>query len=132
MSQHNREVPESTTALKAVMKVNRILHGLILVSIVLAGRIVKADAPAPDAAEHARIFSYAIELYREGRWSGAYGRFARLADAGDVQAARLALHMLREGATLYGTPWGASQPQIDLWTRLVATPLPELVSVSSD
>ena len=85
-----------------------------------------------DAVAQAQNFSYAEQLYREGRWSGAYGRFARLADAGDAEAARIALHMLRMGSILYGTDWGASQPQIDRWIKLAGAPLPALVSVSGD
>jgi hypothetical protein len=118
--------------LKVDMTLNRIFQALLVLSVACAAGIGQAQVAVPDAAERAQLFSYAAQLYHEGRWSGAYGRFARLADAGDAEAARVALHMLRMGSTLYGTDWGASQPQIDQWTRLAGAPLPVLVSVSGD
>lgn len=109
---------------------HRILQTLSLTLALLLGS--HAAAAASESAQQAALFAEASGLYREGRWSGAYGRFARLADQGQIEAARIALHMLRMGPTLYGSDWGASQPQIDLWSRLAATPLPGMRSVTGD
>ena len=108
---------------------NKVLTFLLLAGLLIGSRAATA---ASDGAQQAALYSDASALYRAGRWSGAYGRFATLADQGHQDAARIAMHMLRMGSTLYGTDWGASQPQIDLWSRLVATPLPRMQSVTGD
>lgn len=75
-------------------------------------------APAPEAAASSGM-SEALQLYREGRYSPAYGRFLKLADAGDVDAARIALMMLRHGPELYQTEWTAAPSQIAAWERMI-------------
>jgi hypothetical protein len=106
----------------------RLLQTLLLFTSLAAGN------PAATAASQGQeeLLNQASTLYREGRWSGAYGRFAALADQGHLEAARIAMHMLRMGPVLYGTDWGASQPQIDLWSRLASQPLPDMQSVTGD
>ena len=107
----------------------------LLVRVLLLAVLPLASGTALAAGEGDRteaLFSQASALYREGRWSGAYGRFAYLADHGHSEAARIAMHMLRMGPTLYGTEWGASQPQIDNWSRMATAPLPPTVSVTGD
>lgn len=103
----------------------------VFVALWLCANAAAATPPAPAAGADA-AFSEAMEQYRDGRWSAAYGRFARLADQGHVEASRVALLMFRHGAKLYGAEWGASQPQIDLWTRLALIPMQALVSESGD
>jgi 2,4-dienoyl-CoA reductase-like NADH-dependent reductase (Old Yellow Enzyme family) len=76
-----------------------------------------ATASAPPSAS-AEAFEEALNLYSQGNWSAAYRHFARLADQGDQEAARIALQMLHYGARLYGHAWGASQAQSDQWTAL--------------
>jgi hypothetical protein len=73
-----------------------------------------------------------MQLYRQGHWSGAYGRFAALADQGHAEAARIALLMLRHGSKMYGHEWAASQPQIDQWMKLTLQRMDALVSESGD
>ena len=88
-----------------------------------------AGIPAPAAAA-ATIpttdiaFADALQLYRQGRWSAAYGRFVHLADAGHEESARIALVMVRHGADLYGTEWAASQPQVSAWEQMVGATAP--------
>jgi hypothetical protein len=74
----------------------------------------------------------AMEHYRQGKVSTAYVEFAKLADQGNAEAARIALIMLRYGRRMYGTEWGSSQPQIDLWIRLASQPGEPLTSESGD
>ena len=38
--------------------------------------------------------------------AGAFGRFSALADQGHLEAARIAMHMLLMGPTLYRSEWG--------------------------
>lgn len=75
-------------------------------------------ATAADAAKPETAFTEAMTQYKQGKWPAAYGRFAELADQGHPEAARIALIMLRHGVSMYGSDWGASQPQIEQWTKL--------------
>lgn len=68
-------------------------------------------APDPGYAE-------ALQEYRAGRWSSAFGRFITLANDGNVEAARIALFMQQHGRLLYGSDWEASDEDIDLWSRM--------------
>jgi hypothetical protein len=107
----------------------RFVPVLVLAALPMVSCAARA---AGDSDRAESQFSEASALYREGRWSGAYGRFAHLADQGHAEAARIAMHMLRMGPTLYQTEWGASQPQIDNWSRMATSPLPPMVSVAGD
>lgn len=71
-------------------------------------------------AEEQGLFAEAVDLYRAGRWSAAYGRFATLADRGHVRSARIALAMFRDGPSLYGLQWEAAPAQLDAWRRAAA------------
>ena len=88
----------------------------------LCGTAAHADTNMAEAMEH----------YRNGHVSAAYGRFAELADRGDAEAARIALMMLRYGPQLYGHEWGASQPQIERWTELAIQRVEKLMARSGD
>ena len=61
----------------------------------------------------------AVDAFRMQRYAAAYGRFAELADAGHVPSARMALIMLHNGPTLFGTDWSASAEQQRRWNVLV-------------
>lgn len=108
----------------------------LLLSPVLAALLLCAQAtaatPAANAPSVQAAFDDAMDQYREGRWSAAYGRFAALADQGHAEAARIALLMLRYGARLYGHHWGASQPQINEWMKLAVQRMEQLTSESGD
>ena len=66
-----------------------------------------------------REFSEAVQQFRNGRRSEAFGRFIALANRGDVDAARIALHLHTYGSLLYGTQWEAGRDDVDYWTTLV-------------
>lgn len=107
----------------------------LLISIMAAGLLgVASAAPAPattaNSAKLETMFTAAMTQYRQGKLAGAYGRFAALADQGHAEAARIALFMLRHGAQMYGSDWGASQPQIDRWTKLENLGMEPLKSAS--
>ena len=61
----------------------------------------------------------AITLYERGQWELAYERLERLADNGDALASKLALLMLRYGASLYGTRFVATPRQVAHWALQV-------------
>jgi len=89
-----------------------------------------AAYPKPSGPHHE--FEQALEDYKSGHTTAAYGRFMRLADAGDAEAARIALVLLRHGPEMHGTAWGASQPQIDHWIALAQKPMPRIIAESGD
>jgi hypothetical protein len=66
-------------------------------------------------------FREAMRLHRAGRYSAAYGRFIALADTGHLPATRVALEMLRNGRTVYGTDWSAAPSQVVAWERTLGT-----------
>lgn len=63
-------------------------------------------------------FRAAVEEYRDGRWSSAYGRIVVLANNGHSDAARMALFMHQYGPLLYKSQWDASDDDIAHWTRV--------------
>jgi hypothetical protein len=74
---------------------------------------INAAAAAPDPA-----YAQAVQEYRMGRWSSAFGRFIVLANDGNVEAARIALFMQQHGRQLYGSDWEASEDDVVLWSRM--------------
>lgn len=103
---------------------------------VLAAFLLCADAtaatPPMDVTSSDLALGDAMEQYKQGRWSAAYGRFVALADQGHAEAARIALLMLRHGAKMYGHDWSASQPQINEWMKLALQRMKTLESESGD
>jgi hypothetical protein len=69
-------------------------------------------------------FTEAVQEYRAGRWSSAFGRFITLANDGNVEAARIALFMQLHGRQLYGSDWDASEDDIALWSRMTGALAP--------
>lgn len=90
------------------------------------------QAHAAQAHDEAGTLEYARALYTQHRWSGAYGRFAALADRGNPEAAQIALFMVRHGAQLYQTAWSATQPQIAQWVRLSRSTMGLFVADGAD
>lgn len=101
-------------------KKTRLAQGFLSAVRVLAASLacVGAAAGSPPAAVQDEAFEEALDLYTQGKWSAAYGYFARLADEGHAQAATIAILMFRHGGTLYGYEWGASKAQVDGWIEL--------------
>jgi hypothetical protein len=99
----------------------RSLSLALLPLALLAGCIEVAWPPGPvmPTAEPQAGFPQAVEAFRDGRRAAAYGRFARLADAGHVPSAQIALVMLRHGDALFGSDWSATPAQQQRWTALV-------------
>ncbi|HMM85256.1 MAG: hypothetical protein ACLGIT_06120 [Gammaproteobacteria bacterium] len=57
----------------------------------------------------------AMDAYERGHWDEAYRVVGALADAGDGEAARIALLMQRHGPQLYGRDFGATPTQRATW-----------------
>jgi hypothetical protein len=80
---------------------------------------VKANVRALTPGQ-AATYAYAIQLFDEKRYSAAFGRFMRLADAGHAPSAQIALDMLINGPDLYNGHWTATRGQLKLWRQLIA------------
>ncbi len=90
---------------------------LALVLLAGVGR-AGAQSPASDLpAGSDPAFQAAVEAFRQGRMSAAYGRFTALAQRGDADAARIALFMHRYGPTLYGRYWDVGLDDMRDWTQ---------------
>jgi len=87
--------------------------------LALAWAGVSMPALSAGPAEPA-AYSAALQAFSEQRWSAAYGRFARLADAGHVPSAEWAQLMHRDGEALFGRAWSATPDQQRRWNALVA------------
>jgi hypothetical protein len=95
-------------------------------AVLVALSFVLAAAPAPaqyrpvsaPAGTQATLFAEASQLFRAGRHAAAYGRFVRLANEGDREAATIALVMHRHGAALFGSVWDATTEELEYWSLL--------------
>jgi hypothetical protein len=116
---------------ESIMKINSKFNTLLISIMAICLHCTAAEATIADAPKYETAFTAAMTKYKLGQWPAAYGRFVALADQGHPEAARIALIMLRHGVTMYGSDWGASQPQIDQWTKLAFQPM-EPLHVASD
>lgn len=86
----------------------RTLIAPILGALALGLPCYSAQAAAPKrSAFLAHAHAGAVDSFRHGRFSEAYGRFIALAHWGDPDGARYALWMCENGAALFGTMWAA-------------------------
>jgi hypothetical protein len=72
------------------------------------------EAPAALQPTPAR----AREAFQAQRYAEAYGLYAALADAGDAPSAWMALMMVANGPTLFGSEWSATPGQLRRWSAL--------------
>lgn len=114
------------------MKINSKFNALLISIMAVCLHCTAAEATATDVSKSDTAFTAAMTKYKQGQWPNAYGRFAALADHGHPEAARIALIMLRHGVTMYGSDWGATQPQIEQWTKLAFQPMEPLQSASDE
>jgi hypothetical protein len=88
-------------------------------SLAAAAVVLKSALEATPNSSSDERFAAEVRLYEEGHWDQAFMGLASLADQGHATAARLALLMLRYGATLYGTAFSAGPDQIARWAQRV-------------
>ena len=100
--------------------------------ILCVAGIALATAMPAAAASDEEGFADAMALYRDGRYSTAYGHFAKLADGGHADAARIALLMVRFGPQLYGVLWSASAYQVARWADFASASQAPLVADSGE
>jgi hypothetical protein len=70
----------------------------------------------------------AVELFRQGRFPEAYGRFVELANAGHPASARYALWMCENGPALFGKDWDCAPHEIQDWAQLAGVMAPKLAA----
>lgn len=91
-----------------------------LCGLALAAGALSAQTLQPVALNGAQPSAYqqAIDAFRGQRYAGAFARFARLADAGHVPSAQIALLMAQHGQALFGSDWAATPVQQQRWNAL--------------
>ena len=75
-----------------------------------------------------RLHANAVDSFRQGRFSEAYGRMMSLADAGYPPSAQVALWMYANGPTLFGKDWDSNQEQLTAWAQVAGQPAPTMVA----
>jgi hypothetical protein len=97
----------------------------------LASTVLAFSMPSGATSLAEREYEQAVQAFRTGRLSEAFGRFVDLANRGDVDSARVALFMQSYGPVLYGKQWDAGPENVAYWSTLVrnsgtsARPMPE-------
>lgn len=103
-----RSIPARTT-----------LAVLLAATLALPAGAADGPAAAPADAEQAMVH------YENCHWQLAFEAFSRLAEAGDAQAAQVAVLMARHGERLYGQTFEVGTAQLQRW-RLAASRLSPL------
>ena len=89
-----------------------------LVAATILGFAAPAKA-APGASLVDQEYASAVQSFRAGRTSVAFGQFVEMANRGDVDAARIALFMHAYGPVLYGKQWDVLPKDVAYWSGLV-------------
>jgi hypothetical protein len=96
-----------------------VTFGLTALSASFALHAQTSSATLSLNTSEAATYNYAVQLYHTKSYSAAYGRFMRLADAGHLPSARMALAMLTHGQTLFNESWSATLVQQKQWGLLI-------------
>ena len=86
------------------------------------GRPAVAASDAPGAPVVAGALDQALEHYERCDWPHAYSALVPLADAGDREAARIALLMRAHGSRLFGHTFPTSAWQREHWLAVARPP----------
>ncbi len=88
----------------------------------------EASTGKAQATQADRMHARAVELFRQARFSEAYGRFIELANAGHPASARYALWMCEQGPALFGKDWDCAPYEIDDWAWLATVARPSIAA----
>jgi hypothetical protein len=102
-------------------RANRLLQFLPLAALAL-GRPAAADGDATRTPPIGSALDDAMAHYERCDWAQAYGALVPLADAGDRDAARIALLMRAHGSRLFGHTFSASPTQREHWLAVARPP----------
>lgn len=102
----------------------------LFAAALLAGPALgQTSGPQLSPAAQVEMYRDAVAAFSEHRYSAAYGRFMRLADAGHEASAQMALAMYRNGDVLFGAQWAATGQQLAHWSELVVAAERENVDI---
>src|SRR4051812_8340619 len=93
-------------------------HWLPQTTFELFGR--RSPALGSRDAASAAAFDRAIDRFAHSDWERAFAELVPLADAGDREAARMALLMAVRGPRLFGRTFAASPAQRGRWSRVAS------------
>ncbi|HEX7890525.1 MAG TPA: hypothetical protein VF522_14280 [Ramlibacter sp.] len=111
---------QQVRSLASAFSLHRLRIALAALMAAVTVSIVSPPAHANPAAKATeREFAEAVEQFKQGKRSLAFGKFIRLANRGDVDAARIALFMHGYGPTLWGAHWEADREDVEYWATLV-------------
>ena len=99
----------------------RLLQFVPLAALAL-GRAAVAENDAPGTPPLGKALDPAMAHYERCDWAQAYGALVPLADAGDPDAARIALLMRAHGSRLFGHTFSASPTQREHWLAVARPP----------
>ena len=91
---------------------------------IVAALVIAVAAPAARAQNRAaemlcaQRHADAVQALREQRYAVAFGRFAESADAGHAPSALMALALVTQGSSTFGSDWLATPGQIQRWSAL--------------
>jgi hypothetical protein len=108
------------------MSKTRLVSWLALLVPVFVGAV--NPTPKAQAKQADRLHAKAVEMFRQGRFPEAYGRFIELANAGHPASARYALWMCEQGPALFGKEWDCAPHEVEDWARLAGVPVPSIVA----
>jgi len=80
----------------------------------------RSNARATPSTTVSSGFEHAINHFAHGHWSDAFDELVRLADAGDPEAARIAMLMAVRGPRLFGRTFPASSSQRKRWHEVAS------------
>lgn len=77
-----------------------------------------AAGPAAPSRWLEQAHAKALDLFRRGRFSEAYGRFIELAEVGHPASARYAVWMCENGTPLFGVDWDCAPHEMEAWRAM--------------
>lgn len=103
------------------MRTNKTLSAALLglaLTLSVASHSVAAEVTSPTIALDA-----AMQDYESSRWNQAFEKLAMLADAGNADAARIAVLMSRNGQALYKQQFAVEGSRLKAWLDLASSSL---------
>jgi hypothetical protein len=132
-----KHAPPGTAPLRAAAPVLAVCALAIGAALIIAGTVKATVDRAQQhiqvaGAEQMRRQAEAARAFRSGQYASAYGRYAELADEGDAQSAAMALILVHQGLSMFGSEWSASLGQLLRWSALAQADMRERAAVIAE
>jgi hypothetical protein len=113
---------------------NKLFHlaNMLGMAAVVATAPVQAGDARTSAPDAAHRHAEAVRAFATQRYADAYGRFAELADQGDGASALIALMLVCEGPSMFGSPWSATPGQLQRWSAMAVRHVGEIGLLIAD